>query len=205
MGQKKNNAWPILNGQNKLPDAAVGTGSNIEINGFVIKDYRANGLMLNRSKAVTFRNVHCENTGLYGIYPVECVGVLVEQCSVTGISDAGIYVGQSKDIVVRNNITYGNVTGIEIENSVNALVENNEVYDNAGGILVFLLPNNPSKVSINCKIMNNYIYNNNHVNFGEPGSIVSNVPQGTGLMVMASDSVEAVSYTHLTLPTKRIV
>ncbi|GIS71112.1 MAG: hypothetical protein CM1200mP10_06890 [Candidatus Neomarinimicrobiota bacterium] len=110
------------------------------------------------------------------------------QC--TGISDAGIYVGQSKDIVVRNNIAYGNVTGIEIENSVNALVENNEVYDNAGGILVFLLPNNPSKVSINCKIINNYIYNNNHVNFGEPGSIVSNVPQGTGLMVMAGDRLK---------------
>ena len=114
--------------------------------------------MLNRSKAVTFRNIHCENTGLYGLYPVECVGVLVEDCSVTGISDAGIYIGQSKDIIVRRNVTYGNVTGIEIENSVNALVENNEVYNNAGGILVFLLPNNPSKVSLNCKIINNVWY-----------------------------------------------
>ena len=121
-----------------MPDAGVGTGSNIEINGFVIKNYTANGLMLNRSKAVTFRNIHCENTGLYGLYPVECVGVLVEDCSVTGISDAGIYIGQSKDIIVRRNITYGNVTGIEIENSVNALVENNEVYNNYTKILITL-------------------------------------------------------------------
>ena len=190
MGDAKNGDLPVLNGKNILPDAGVGTGSNIEINSLIIKNYTANGLMLNRSSAVTFRNIHCENTGLYGLYPVECVGVLVEDCSVTGIRDAGIYIGQSKDIVVRNNITYGNVTGIEIENSVNALVENNEVYDNAGGILVFLLPNNPSKVSLNCKIINNHIYENNHVNFGEPGSIVSNVPQGTGLMIMAGDSVE---------------
>jgi len=190
LGDRKNGELPVLNGKNILPDAGVGTGSNIEINGFIIKDYTANGLMLNRSRNVTFRNVHCKNTGLYGLYPVECVGVLVEDCSVTGISDAGIYIGQSKDIVVRNNVTYGNVTGIEIENSVDALVENNEVYDNAGGILVFLLPNNPSKVSLNCRIINNYIYKNNHVNFGEPGSIVSNVPQGTGLMIMAGDSVE---------------
>jgi len=190
IGDTKNGDLPVLNGKNILPDAGVGTGSNIEINGFIIKDYTANGLMLNRSRNVSFRNVHCKNTGLYGLYPVECVEVLVEDCSVTGISDAGIYIGQSKDIVVRNNVTYGNVTGIEIENSVNALVENNEVYDNAGGILVFLLPNNPSKVSLNCRIVNNYIYKNNHVNFGEPGSIVSNVPQGTGLMIMAGDSVE---------------
>ena len=190
IGNENNGKLPVLDGRNILPDAGVGTGSNIEINGFVIKNYTANGLMLNRSKAVTFRNIHCENTGLYGLYPVECVGVLVEDCSVTGISDAGIYIGQSKDIIVRRNVTYGNVTGIEIENSVNALVENNEVYNNAGGILVFLLPNNPSKVSLNCKIINNYVYNNNHVNFAEPGSIVSNVPQGTGLMIMAGDSVE---------------
>ena len=187
---KKNGDLPVLNGKNILPDAGVGTGSNIEINGFIIKNYTANGLMLNRSRDVTFRNIHCKNTGLYGLYPVECVGVLVEDCSVTGISDAGIYIGQSKDIIVRNNVTYANVTGIEIENSVNALVENNEVYDNAGGILVFLLPNNPSKVSLNCRIINNYIYKNNHINFGEPGSIVSNVPSGTGLMIMAGDSVE---------------
>jgi cytochrome c peroxidase len=142
IGNENNGKLPVLDGRNILPDAGVGTGSNIEINGFVIKNYTANGLMLNRSKAVTFRNIHCENTGLYGLYPVECVGVLVEDCSVTGISDAGIYIGQSKDIIV------------------------------------------------NCKIINNYVYNNNHVNFGEPGSIVSNVPQGTGLMIMAGDSVE---------------
>ena len=98
IGNEINGKLPVLDGRNILPDAGVGTGSNIEINGFVIKNYTANGLMLNRSKAVTFRNIHCENTGLYGLYPVECVGVLVEDCSVTGISDAGIYIGQSKDL-----------------------------------------------------------------------------------------------------------
>ena len=85
---------------------------------------------------------------------------------------------------------HGNVTGIEIENSVNALVENNEVYNNTGGILVLLLPNNPSKVSINCKVVGNYIHDNNHENFADPTAIVSKVPSGTGILIMAGDEVE---------------
>ena len=185
-----NEKLTILDGLGVLSDAAVGSGSNIEIRDLVARNYTSNGLMLNHATSVTYRNLECHDTGLYGIYPVECVGVLIENCLVTGSSDAAIYVGQSKDIIVRNNIAYGNVTGIEIENSVNALVENNEVYNNTGGILVFLLPNNPSKVSINCKVINNYIHDNNHENFADPTAIVSRVPSGTGILIMAGDEVE---------------
>ena len=173
-----------------LSDAAVGSGSDIEIRDLIVKNYTSNGLMLNHARNVTYRNLECHNTGLYGIYPVECVGVLIENCLVTGSSDAAIYVGQSKDIIVRGNIAHGNVTGIEIENSVNALVENNEVYNNTGGVLVFLLPNNPSKVSINCRVVGNYIHDNNHENFADPTAIVSQVPSGTGILIMAGDEVE---------------
>ena len=191
MGYTKNNKrLTILDGLHVLSDAAVGSGSDIEIRDMIVKNYTSNGLMLNHARNVTYRNLECHNTGLYGIYPVECVGVLIENCLVTGSSDAAIYVGQSKDIIVRGNIAHGNVTGIEIENSVNALVENNEVYNNTGGVLVFLLPNNPSKVSINCRVVGNYIHDNNHENFADPTAIVSQVPSGTGILIMAGDEVE---------------
>ena len=191
MGYTKNNKrLTILDGLHVLSDAAVGSGSDIEIRDLIVKNYTSNGLMLNHARNVTYRNLECHNTGLYGIYPVECVGVLIENCLVTGSSDAAIYVGQSKDIIVRGNIAHGNVTGIEIENSVNALVENNEVYNNTGGVLVFLLPNNPSKVSINCRVVGNYIHDNNHENFADPTAIVSQVPSGTGILIMAGDEVE---------------
>ena len=185
----------VLDGYSVLSDAAVGSGSDIEIRDIIVQNYTANGVMLNHARNVTYRSLECHNTGLYGIYPVECVGVIIEDCIVTGTSDAGIYVGQSKDIVVRGNIAHGNVTGIEIENSVNAVVENNEVYNNTGGVLVFLLPNNPSKVSINCKVIGNYIHDNNHENFADPTAIVSRVPSGTGILIMAGDEVEVTKNT----------
>ena len=56
-----------------------------------------------------------------------------------GASDAGIYVGQSANVVVRRNRAEWNVAGIEIENTVDAHVYENVATNNTGGILVFNL------------------------------------------------------------------
>ena len=181
---------PMLDGQGKLSDGVLATGSNFRMDNFDLRDYIANGVVAQHARNVTFQNLNIDKTGLYGVYPVSCTGVTIERCVATGIADAALYVGQSRDIVVRDSEAHDNVTGIEIENSVNALVENNYVHDNTGGILVFILPNNPSKVGHNCIVRNNRVINNNHANFGNPNSIVSNVPPGTGVMVMAADNNE---------------
>src|SRR3546814_8598283 len=51
--------------------------------------------------------------GAYGIYPVESTDVLIDSVYVRGASDAGIYVGQSKNIVVRDSVATENVAGID--------------------------------------------------------------------------------------------
>jgi len=181
---------PVLDGEKKLSDGVLATGSNFVIENFDVQHYIGNGVVAQHARNVTFRNLKIDDTGLYGVYPVSCSGVRIEGCVATGIADAALYVGQSRDIVVRNSEAYNNVTGIEIENSVNAIVENNYVHDNTGGILVFILPNNPSKAGHNCIVRNNRVINNNHVNFANPNSIVANVPPGTGVMVMAADNNE---------------
>ena len=180
----------ILDGQNRLTDAVITSSHNFTIEGFHLRDYVNNGITVHGGRNATFRKLLVENTGLYGVYPVECQGVLIEECTVSRIKDAGIYVGQSRDIIVRNNTVYRNVTGIEIENSVHALVEKNNVYETTGGILVFLLPNNPSKVGTDCRVINNRVVNNNHPNFGDPTSIVGRVIPGTGMLIMAADRTE---------------
>src|SRR5690606_32916587 len=152
----------------ELSDGIVGTARDVEISGFDLRNYTANGVMLNLGRDITMRDLRVENTGVYGLYPVEVAGVVIEGCEVTGARDAGIYVGQSRDIVVRGSKAYGNVTGIEIENSVNAVVEDNEVYDNTAGILVFLLPNNPSKLGEDTVVRANRVHGNNRDNFGDP-------------------------------------
>jgi len=180
----------ILDGQGTIADAVLGSGSDFVIEGFHIRHYSGNGIVVNKARNVIFRNLIAEDAGLYAVYPVECNGVLVEGCVVSGTKDAGIYVGQSNDIVVRNNEVYMNVAGIEIENSTNALVENNSAHHNTGGILVFLLPSGASKVASHCRVVNNRVWENNTANFAKPGTIVSFLPVGTGMLIMAADHTE---------------
>jgi cytochrome c peroxidase len=190
VGVQVNGERPILDGEAKRGDALQGSADDFLIQGFHIRNYTGNGVVNSRATGVTYRDLIVENPGLYGIYPVECKDVLVEACVVSGAKDAGIYVGQSRDIIVRNNEVFHNVAGIEIENSVNALVANNSAHHNTGGILVFLLPNNPSKVGSHTRVIGNRSWENNHENFGKPGSTVSTVPPGLGMLIMAADHTE---------------
>jgi cytochrome c peroxidase len=186
----QNGKRPVLDGKNLLPDGIAALGNHFTVQNLEIRNYQGNGVVVHKARNVTFRNLRVHNTGLYGVYPVECDGVLVEKCVVSGVRDAGIYVGQSRNIIVRQNEAFQNVTGIEIENSVNALVEENYVHHNTGGILVFLLPFNPSKVQDLTIVRRNRVLYNNTPNFADPEAIVSNVLKGTGIMILAADRTE---------------
>jgi parallel beta-helix repeat protein len=128
--------------------------------------------------------------GPYGLYPVQSKNVLIEGCSISGASDSGIYIGQSQQIVVRNNQAFSNVAGIEIENSFFADVYGNYAHDNTAGILVFDLPDLQQEGGHAIRIFSNNVSANNRVNFAKQGDIVGLVPAGTGFFVMANHDVE---------------
>ena len=172
------------------------TADDFTMESLTVRDTPGDGVRVTGATGVTFRDVTVEWTagsvtsnGAYGLYPVSSVEVLIEDCEVSGASDAGIYVGQSNTVIVRNNRAHGNVAGIEIENTTNAEVYGNHAYDNAAGILVFNLPELPVKGSV-VLVHDNDIDANNHENFAEAGTIVSNVPPGVGLMILSKDVVE---------------
>lgn len=194
---------PWLDGENVRSDGFNTTGDDFLLEGFGFRGFIGNAVLTTGAERVVYRDLIIEGTygdttqeTIYGLYPVECTDVLIEYNKVTGIADAGIYVGQSRGpIIVRYNEVYGNVTGIEIENSTNAEVHDNYVHDNTGGILVFLLPNNPSRVGYNTRIYNNQIIHNNTPNFGAAGSTVAFVPAGTGILIMTADNTEVFNNT----------
>jgi parallel beta-helix repeat protein len=127
--------------------------------------------------------------GAYGVYPVSSTNVLIDRVVVKGASDAGIYVGQSKNIIVKRSRAEFNVAGIEIENSMNADVFDNVATHNAGGILVFDLPNLPQMGGHSTRLFHNKVVDNDTQNFAPKGNIVAGVPTGTGVMVMANRDV----------------
>lgn len=188
-GKVDGDSRPVLEGENKLNDGLIASGNNFVMSGFKIQNYKGNGISTQGSNGVKLIDIFVDGTGVYGLYPVQSKNILIENCKATKIKDAAIYVGESHDIVVRNNEVYGNVAGIEIENSTNAVVENNDAHDNTGGILAFALPNKMVTVCENVAIKNNRVVNNNVKNFGDPKSIIGRLPSGSGIIIMAADAV----------------
>lgn len=170
--------------------------SNIILEDFTIEDAAGDNIKVTDTNGITFRRVKSawtgevnEGNGAYALYPVICRNVLIEECEVMGASDAGIYVGQSEEVVIRNNTVYWNVAGIESENSENVEIYNNKSYNNTGGILVFDLPG-LTRYGRNIKVFNNEVYENNLPNFAPKGNIVAGVPAGTGISILATRNVE---------------
>ena len=181
--------WPTLDGEKELNDAFLYSGNGILIENFKIVNYKGNGVMGQAGNNFVIRNNWILDAGVYGIFPEFGKNGLIEHNILTGIEDAAIYVGMCDNVDVRHNEVYGNVAGIEIENSRHVLVENNHSYNNTGGILVFITPGLPIKTCYDVIVRNNFVNDNNHVNFGAPGSLVAGIPSGTGILVMAADQV----------------
>ncbi len=167
-----------------------------------VEDPKGDGVRATAVDRVTMRKVSVvwtggpsSSNGGYGLYPVSSTHVLIEDCFVSGASDAGIYVGQSNTIIVRNSEATGNVAGFEIENSTDAEVYGNHAHGNTGGILVFNMPGLPIKDGKRAHVHDNMIVDNNQENFAAPGNIVAEVPTGTGMFILASDNNEIENNT----------
>jgi parallel beta-helix repeat protein len=169
---------------------------------FTIQNTRGDAIKVEGAIGITFRKVKAwwtrgpfKGNGAYGLYPVASKNVLIEDCFVSGASDAGIYVGQSEDIIVRRNTAENNVAGIEIENSYRSDVYENTATKNTAGILVFDLPGLPKKAGNTARVFKNKVLSNNTANFAPAGNIVGKVPKGTGMLVMANKDVEVFDNT----------
>ena len=173
------------------------TSNKVTLKGFSVEDAKGDAIKVIGAKGIYMINVKTEWTGgpkssngAYGFYPVESSDVLIDGCVAIGASDAGIYVGQSENIIVKNSRAEFNVAGIEIENSYYADVFDNYAANNTGGILIFDLPDIPQQGGHHIRVFKNKSINNNTDNFAPEGNIVGEVPRGTGIIVQANSHVE---------------
>ncbi|WP_432770727.1 MAG: hypothetical protein HEQ22_08360 [Sphingopyxis sp.] len=184
-------------GQQGAGEGLLVTSDDVLLTGFAVLNTKGDGIKSKGADRIVYHQLRVEWTGgpkatngAYGIYPVESTDVLIDSVYVRGASDAGIYVGQSKNIVVRESVATENVAGIEIENSFDADVHDNIANRNTGGILVFDLPSLPMQGGHNVRVFSNVVSDNSVPNFAPAGNIVASVPTGTGVLVMANRHVE---------------
>jgi parallel beta-helix repeat protein len=195
-GQGPDKSVLSFNGQTSGAEGLLVTSNQVVLRDFAVENSKGDAIKSKGSDQITFRNLRVEWTGgpketngSYGVYPVSSKNVLIDGVTVRGASDAGIYVGQSENIVVRNSLAEYNVAGIEIENSFNADVYGNTATHNAGGVLVFDLPGLPQVGGHSVRVFKNKIIVNDTPNFAPKGNTVAGVPTGTGVIVMANRDV----------------
>jgi parallel beta-helix repeat protein len=201
-GAGQDKTFISFKGQTGAGEGLLVTSDGVTLTGFTMEDPKGDGIKSKGADNITYKDLKViwtggplATNGAYGVYPVESTNVLVDGVTVSGASDAGIYVGQSKNIIVRNSRAEYNVAGIEIENSMNADVHDNVATKNAGGILVFDLPNLPVMGGHSTRIYNNQVVENDTQNFAPPGNIVAGVPTGTGVLLMANRNVHVFNNT----------
>jgi parallel beta-helix repeat protein len=189
-------------GQVSGAEGLLVTSDDVTLRDFGVENTKGDGIKSRGADRIRYLNLRVgwagppkPTNGAYGVYPVESRDVLIDRVVVRGASDAGIYVGQSRNIIVRRSVAEFNVAGIEIENSFNADVYENAVSRNTGGILVFDLPGLPQQGGHSIRVFRNVIERNDTPNFAPPGNIVASVPTGTGVIVMANRNVHIFNNT----------
>ena len=189
----------ILNFGNQISGAQglLVTSDGVTLRDFAVLDAKGDAIKVIGADGINMIRLRTEWTGgpkatngAYGFYPVESKNVLIDGCVAIGASDAGIYVGQSQNIIVKNSVAQYNVAGIEIENSYYADVFDNLASHNTGGILVFDLPDLPQQGGHHVRVFRNKAINNDTDNFAPEGNIVGEVPRGTGIIIQANSDVE---------------
>jgi parallel beta-helix repeat protein len=161
-----------------------------EIRGFTIKGFDNNGLFTENVDGFKIIDVVSQDNRNYGIFPTLSKNGLISHSKAVGSDlDSGIWIETSENVKLVHSVVSGNVNGIEVSNSDDILVAHNEAYDNTVGAAILLLPDifddRPGAKRIDLR--NNWIHDNNKPNTARPGSILSYVPSGTGVLYLGVD------------------
>jgi parallel beta-helix repeat protein len=164
----------------------------IEIRGITIRGFRNNGLFTENVDGFRIVDVESVDNADYGIFPTLSKNGLVTHSRATGSHDSGIWVETSENVQVTHNLVEGNVNGFEVSNSDDVLLAHNVARFNTVGMAILLLPDifddRPGAKRIDMR--DNHIYDNNKENTARPGSILAEVPAGTGILHLGVDDSE---------------
>jgi parallel beta-helix repeat protein len=162
---------------------------DIEVSGITIEDFTNNGLFTERVDGFTISDVESVGNKNYGIFPTLSRNGIVTRSRATGSDDSGIWVETSENVEVTHNLVEGNVNGFEVSNSDDILLAHNEARGNTVGAAILLLPDifddRPGAKRIDMR--DNWVHDNNKPNTARPGSILSFVPSGTGILYLGVD------------------
>jgi parallel beta-helix repeat protein len=162
----------------------------VEIRSITIRGFQNNGLFTENVDGFRIIDVESVDNRNYGIFPTLSKNGLVTHSRSTGSDhDSGIWVETSENVVVAHNYVAGNVNGFEVSNSDDVLLIHNEAVGNTIGAAILLLPDifDDRGGAKRIDLRDNHIHDNNKPNTARPGSILSLIPPGLGILYLGVD------------------
>jgi len=162
----------------------------LNISGITIRGFHNNGLFTENVDGFRFIGVESIDNPNYGIFPTLSRNGVIAHSKVSGSDlDSGIWVETSERVYVIKNLVEGNVNGFEVSNSDDIVLAYNESRNNTVGAAILLLPDifddRPGAKRIH--LVHNWIHDNNKPNTARPGSILSFLPAGIGMLYTGVD------------------
>ncbi len=166
------------------------------LSGFTVRGFAKHGVHLACVDGFAITGNVSDGNAVYGLFPVVSrEGVMSRNEVMNTGSDAGIYVGQSDDVLISGNRAHDNLLGIEVENSRRCSVVGNEVAGNTFGLFVDILPFLERKTQETTLVAGNRVFENNRPNTAEPGDLLSFLPSGVGILLAGADTTSVSDNT----------
>ncbi len=174
----------------RVAKAAPARVNEFRLTGLQIQNFSRTGVILIRVDDFQISHGVYRDNHTYGVFPIASSRGVIDFNRVSGSDDAGIYVGQSTDVVVEKNHVSDNTVGIEIENSARIEVRDNIARNNTLGVVLALVPGLAVKTLAGIVVTKNELSNNNRPNpVTDPTELLSFLPSGVGILNIAGDRV----------------
>ena len=175
----------------------VNDADEVTVDGFMARDYKANGFFFTNVNGYTMNHLIARQTGVYGLYAFNSIGGEILNSEAYYVNDGAFYIGQTPpqtkpvQTIVRNVEGWGSPLGFSATNMRYVTITKSRFYNNAIGIVPNALDSEKfPPAEGNVIIDNDIFWNNFNFHQGKPPFPVRNegiaalVPIGTGIILL---------------------
>ena len=175
----------------------VNEADQVTVDGFMARDYKANGFFFTNLNGYSMNHLIARQTGVYGVYAFNTIGGEILNSEAYYVNDGAFYIGQTPpqsnpvQTIVRNVEGWGSPLGFSATNMRYVTITKSRFYNNAAGIVPNALDSEKYPPAENNVIIDNDIFwNNFNFHQGKPPFPVRNegtaalVPVGTGILLL---------------------
>ena len=118
----------------------VNGADEVTVDGFMARDYKANGFFFTNVNGYTMNHLIARQTGVYGLYAFNSIGGAILNSEAYYVNDGAFYIGQTPPqtkpmrTIVRNVDGWGSPLGFSATNMRYVTITKSRFYNNAIGL-----------------------------------------------------------------------